>query len=195
MKSMRPPLAAIFFMTYFHRARGGHGPLGPPWIRYWEEETKHGEISWLGNNVWPYIYHPHMGFRKIMSLSVHRGWGWGSHVSTIHNTITIPVQIQTFSLGPHPTVFSRLLARGWLAFDWKASLFIYFLYFPVLSENESSNYIFMISCYTRILKCGLCRRRKACKKYDTPKESLTSSLSMIDSVSSVTFLFFMILTT
>ena len=22
-------------MTYFHRARGGHGPLGPPWIRYW----------------------------------------------------------------------------------------------------------------------------------------------------------------
>ena len=35
MKSMRPPLAAIFFMTYFHRAGGGHGPLGPPWIRYW----------------------------------------------------------------------------------------------------------------------------------------------------------------
>ena len=35
MKSMRPPSAAIFFMTYFHRARGrGHGPLGPPWIRY-----------------------------------------------------------------------------------------------------------------------------------------------------------------
>ena len=30
MESMRPPLAAIFFMTYFHRARGGHGPLGPP---------------------------------------------------------------------------------------------------------------------------------------------------------------------
>ena len=30
MKSMRLPLAAIFFMTYFHRARGGHGPLGPP---------------------------------------------------------------------------------------------------------------------------------------------------------------------
>ena len=30
MKSMRPPSAAIFFMTYFHRARGGHGPLGPP---------------------------------------------------------------------------------------------------------------------------------------------------------------------
>ena len=30
MKSMRPPLAAIFFMTYFHRAGGGgHGPLGP----------------------------------------------------------------------------------------------------------------------------------------------------------------------
>ena len=36
MKSMRPPLVAIFFMTYFHRARGGHGPLGPPpRIRYW----------------------------------------------------------------------------------------------------------------------------------------------------------------
>ena len=34
MKSMWPPLVAIFFMTYFHRARGGHGPLGPPWIRY-----------------------------------------------------------------------------------------------------------------------------------------------------------------
>ena len=30
MKSMRSPSAAIFFMTYFHRARGGHGPLGPP---------------------------------------------------------------------------------------------------------------------------------------------------------------------
>ena len=28
--SMRPPLVAIFFMTYFHRAGGGHGPLGPP---------------------------------------------------------------------------------------------------------------------------------------------------------------------
>ena len=35
MKSMQPPSAAIFFMTYFHRAGGGHGPLGPPWIRYW----------------------------------------------------------------------------------------------------------------------------------------------------------------
>ena len=30
MKSMRPPSAAIFFMTYFHIAGGGHGPLGPP---------------------------------------------------------------------------------------------------------------------------------------------------------------------
>ena len=31
MKSMQPPLAAIFFMTYFHRAGGGgHGPLSPP---------------------------------------------------------------------------------------------------------------------------------------------------------------------
>ena len=30
MKSMRPPSAAIFFMTYFYRARGGHGPLAPP---------------------------------------------------------------------------------------------------------------------------------------------------------------------
>ena len=30
MKSMRPPSVAIFFMTYFHRARGGHGPLSPP---------------------------------------------------------------------------------------------------------------------------------------------------------------------
>ena len=29
MKSMRPPSAAIFFMTYFYRARGGHGPLAP----------------------------------------------------------------------------------------------------------------------------------------------------------------------
>ena len=29
MKSMRPSLAAIFFMTNFYRARGGHGPLGP----------------------------------------------------------------------------------------------------------------------------------------------------------------------
>ena len=30
MKSMRPPLAAIFFMTYFHRARGAMVPSGPP---------------------------------------------------------------------------------------------------------------------------------------------------------------------
>ena len=31
MKSMRPPSAAIFFMTYFYRAGGGgHGPLGSP---------------------------------------------------------------------------------------------------------------------------------------------------------------------
>ena len=30
MKSMRMPLAGIFFMTYFHRAGGGHGRLGPP---------------------------------------------------------------------------------------------------------------------------------------------------------------------
>ena len=29
MKSMQPPSAAIFFMTYFYRARGG-GPW-PPW--------------------------------------------------------------------------------------------------------------------------------------------------------------------
>ena len=38
MKSMRPPLAAIFFMTYFHRAGEGegHGPLGHI------ARTKHG---------------------------------------------------------------------------------------------------------------------------------------------------------
>ena len=30
MKSMRPNSAAIFFMTYFYRAGGGHGPIGPP---------------------------------------------------------------------------------------------------------------------------------------------------------------------
>ena len=29
-ESMQPSLVAIFFMTYFYRARGGHGPLGPP---------------------------------------------------------------------------------------------------------------------------------------------------------------------
>ena len=32
MKSMRPPLAAIFFMTYFYRVEGGgrvYGPFGP----------------------------------------------------------------------------------------------------------------------------------------------------------------------
>ena len=36
MKSMRPPSAAIFFMTYFHRAGGSHGPFSPPRIRYWK---------------------------------------------------------------------------------------------------------------------------------------------------------------
>ena len=30
MKSMWPPLAAIFFMAHFYRAWGGHGPLGTP---------------------------------------------------------------------------------------------------------------------------------------------------------------------
>ena len=30
LKSMRPPLVAIFFMTYFHRARGGPWPPRPP---------------------------------------------------------------------------------------------------------------------------------------------------------------------
>ena len=30
MKSMWPPLAAIFFMTCLYRAGGGHGPLGTP---------------------------------------------------------------------------------------------------------------------------------------------------------------------
>ena len=30
MKSIRPPSAAIFFMTNFYRASRGHGPLGPP---------------------------------------------------------------------------------------------------------------------------------------------------------------------
>ena len=29
MKSMQPPLAAIFFMTYFHRVRGGMAPSAP----------------------------------------------------------------------------------------------------------------------------------------------------------------------
>ena len=30
MKSMQLPLVAIFFMTNFYRAGGGHGPLSPP---------------------------------------------------------------------------------------------------------------------------------------------------------------------
>ena len=34
MKSTWPPLAAIFFMTYFHRAGGGMVPFRPPWICY-----------------------------------------------------------------------------------------------------------------------------------------------------------------
>ena len=36
MKSVRPPLAAIFFMTYFYTT--GEGGAWPPWplrIRYW----------------------------------------------------------------------------------------------------------------------------------------------------------------
>ena len=33
MKSIRAPSAAIFFMTYFHRARGDMAP-SDPWIRY-----------------------------------------------------------------------------------------------------------------------------------------------------------------
>ena len=35
MKSMWPPLAAIFYMTYSHRAGGGGGMAPhPPWFRY-----------------------------------------------------------------------------------------------------------------------------------------------------------------
>ena len=30
MKSVQPPLAAIFLMTYFYRAGGEHGSLAPP---------------------------------------------------------------------------------------------------------------------------------------------------------------------
>ena len=31
MKSMQPTFGShLSFMTYFHRARGGHGPLAPP---------------------------------------------------------------------------------------------------------------------------------------------------------------------
>ena len=30
MRSMRQPLVAIFSMTYFYRAGGGHGPLASP---------------------------------------------------------------------------------------------------------------------------------------------------------------------
>ena len=33
VKAMQLPLGAIFFMTNFYRARGGHGPSTP--IRYW----------------------------------------------------------------------------------------------------------------------------------------------------------------
>ena len=36
MKSIRPPLVAIFFMTYFYRTGGGcMAPSAPPWIRYY----------------------------------------------------------------------------------------------------------------------------------------------------------------
>ena len=46
MKSMRPPSVAIFFMTYFYRAGGGgHGPLGPPWIRYCYHTSNNGLLS------------------------------------------------------------------------------------------------------------------------------------------------------
>ena len=43
MKSMLPPLAAIFLMTYFYRAGGGVAPLAS-WIRYWYmKQRKHGQ--------------------------------------------------------------------------------------------------------------------------------------------------------
>ena len=42
MKSMRPPLVAIFFMTYFHRAGGPWPPRPPldPLLRQPETETE-----------------------------------------------------------------------------------------------------------------------------------------------------------
>ena len=45
MKSMRLPLVAIFFMTNFYRA-GGHGPLVPPWIRYWYKSLPDATWQW-----------------------------------------------------------------------------------------------------------------------------------------------------
>ena len=40
MKSMWPPSVAIFFMTYFHRAKWAMAPR-PPWIRYWTTPWAH----------------------------------------------------------------------------------------------------------------------------------------------------------
>ena len=46
MKSMRPPLAAISFITYFYRDRG-HGPLGPPGSATVVKENLYGNFDFL----------------------------------------------------------------------------------------------------------------------------------------------------
>ena len=62
MKSMRPPLAAIFFMTYFHRGRGGHGPLAPPGSataklhRSEKEYCSTGNGNFVDKHIYIYIY-------------------------------------------------------------------------------------------------------------------------------------------
>ena len=63
MKSMWLPLAAIFFMTYFHRAggRGSHGPLAPSWICY----RYSGEHSRGIPYPLPRIPYPHMQYPQI----------------------------------------------------------------------------------------------------------------------------------
>ena len=46
MKSIFPPLAAIFLMTYFYRTGGGGAwPPRPPWIRYYPPLTRMTDVS------------------------------------------------------------------------------------------------------------------------------------------------------
>ena len=54
MKSMRPPSAAIFLMTYFHRARGGPWPPRPPPGSATGPQTKFAKVMFSQGFVCPH---------------------------------------------------------------------------------------------------------------------------------------------
>ena len=79
MKSMRPPLAAIFFMTYFHRARGGPWPPWPPLdpLLHFDKMEKMAErihVRRKSKHVFEFLSHLH-----------HMNTPWASILTSVGN--------------------------------------------------------------------------------------------------------------